>query len=90
MNLETILGAICIYVLIAIAFSGLYAWVNELEPTGFFAQKIQPENIDFLYFSFTTITTVGFGDLGLKGDDTFQTRAVIVCHGVTPLGIVGF
>jgi len=62
-NLETILGAICIYVLIAIAFSGLYAWVNELEPTGFFAQKIQPENIDFLYFSFTTITTVGFGDL---------------------------
>ncbi len=32
-GLETILGAICIYVLIAIAFSGLYAWVNEVEPT---------------------------------------------------------
>jgi uncharacterized membrane protein len=62
-SLETILGAICIYVLIAIAFSGLYGWVNEVEPTGFFAQKIQPENIDFLYFSFVTITTVGYGDL---------------------------
>lgn len=62
-GLETILGAICIYVLIAIAFSGLYGWVNEVEPTGFFAQKIQPENVDFLYFSFVTITTVGYGDL---------------------------
>jgi hypothetical protein len=62
-SLETILGAICIYVLIGIAFSGLYGWVNEVEPTGFFAQKIQPENVDFLYFSFVTITTVGYGDL---------------------------
>jgi uncharacterized membrane protein len=63
-SLETILGAICIYVLIAIAFAGLYAWVNEVEPTGFFAQHIpNPQNIDFLYFSFVTITTVGYGDL---------------------------
>jgi uncharacterized membrane protein len=63
-GLETILGAICIYVLIAIAFSGLYAWVNEVEPSGFFAQHIpNPQNVDFLYFSFVTITTVGYGDL---------------------------
>ena len=63
-GLETILGAICIYVLIAIAFSGLYGWVNEVEPNGFFAQQIpNPQNVDFLYFSFVTITTVGYGDL---------------------------
>ena len=63
-SLETILGAICIYVLIAIAFAGLYGWVNEVEPTGFFAQHLaHPRNIDFLYFSFVTITTVGYGDL---------------------------
>jgi hypothetical protein len=62
-GLETILGAICVYVLIAIAFAGLYGAVNEAEPTGFFAQKIVPDNVDFLYFSFVTITTVGYGDL---------------------------
>jgi uncharacterized membrane protein len=63
-GLETILGAICIYVLIAIAFAGLYGWVNEAEPAGFFAQHIpDPQNVDFLYFSFVTITTVGYGDL---------------------------
>lgn len=62
-GLETILGSICVYVLIAIAFAGIYGAVNETEPTGFFAQKIEPNNVDFLYFSFVTITTVGYGDL---------------------------
>ena len=62
-GLETILGAICVYVLIGIAFAGIYGAVNEAEPTGFFAQKIEPDNVDFLYFSFVTITTVGYGDL---------------------------
>jgi uncharacterized membrane protein len=62
-TMETILGAICVYVLIAIAFAGIYAGVNDAEPTGFFAQQIVPNNVDFLYFSFVTITTVGYGDL---------------------------
>ncbi|HLM17048.1 MAG TPA: ion channel [Acidimicrobiia bacterium] len=62
-GLETILGSICVYVLIAIAFAGIYGGVNETEPAGFFAQKIVPNNVDFLYFSFVTITTVGYGDL---------------------------
>jgi uncharacterized membrane protein len=62
-GLETILGAICVYVLIGIAFAGIYGGINEAEPTGFFAQKIEPNNVDFLYFSFVTITTVGYGDL---------------------------
>jgi uncharacterized membrane protein len=62
-GLETILGAICVYVLIAIAFAGIYGGINEAEPSGFFAQKVEPNNVDFLYFSFVTITTVGYGDL---------------------------
>lgn len=62
-TLETILGAICVYVLIAIAFAGIYAGVNDAERTGFFAQQVVPNNVDFLYFSFVTITTVGYGDL---------------------------
>lgn len=62
-GIETILGAICVYVLIAIAFAGIYGAINEAEPTGFFAQKVEPTNVDFLYFSFITLTTVGYGDL---------------------------
>jgi uncharacterized membrane protein len=62
-GLETILGSICVYVLIAISFAGIYGAVNEAEPNGFFAQQIEPNNVDFLYFSFITQTTVGYGDL---------------------------
>jgi hypothetical protein len=57
-GLETILGAICIYVLIAIAFAGLYGWVNEAEPAASSRSTSRPADIDFLYFSFVAITTV--------------------------------
>ena len=62
-SMETILGALCVYVLLGIAFAGIYAGINDFEPTGFFAQPGPKTNVDFLYFSFITQTTVGYGDL---------------------------
>jgi hypothetical protein len=62
-GVETILGAICIYVLLGIGFAGIYAGINDFEAAGFFAQPGPKSNVDYLYFSFVTITTVGFGDL---------------------------
>lgn len=67
-GVETILGAICIYVLLGIAFAGIYAGINDFEATGFFAQPGPKTNVDFLYFSFVTITTVGYGDLTAGSD----------------------
>ena len=61
---ETILGAVCVYVLLGMAFAGIYAGVDDVEQGGFFAeQNVAATNVDFLYFSFITITTVGYGDL---------------------------
>jgi uncharacterized membrane protein len=62
---ETILGAVCVYVLLGIAFSGIYAAIDDAEHGGFFAQTqaTTTSNVEFLYFSFITMTTVGFGDL---------------------------
>jgi voltage-gated potassium channel len=68
-GMETILGALCIYVLLGIAFAGIYAGINDAEPLGFFAQPGPKSNVDFLYFSFITQTTVGYGDLS-PGTDT--------------------
>jgi Ion channel len=62
-GLETILGALCVYVLLGIAFAGIYAAINDVEKVGFFAQPGPKSNVDFLYFSFITQTTVGYGDL---------------------------
>jgi Ion channel len=62
-GVETVLGALCVYVLLGITFAGIYAGINDFEPTGFFAQPGHRSNVDFLYFSFITQTTVGYGDL---------------------------
>jgi hypothetical protein len=65
---ETVLGAICVYVLLGIAFAGIFAAINEIESGGFFVQTHTPTFIDFLYFSFVVLTTLGFGDLTPKVD----------------------
>lgn len=63
-----ILGAVAAYLLIAAAFAFLYNIVDLLIPGSFtpFPGKggIMPGQQDaFLYFSISTITTVGFGDI---------------------------
>jgi uncharacterized membrane protein len=68
-GMETILGALCVYVLLGIGFAGIYAAINDVERLGFFAQPGPKTNVDFLYFSFITQTTVGYGDLS-PGTDT--------------------
>jgi drug/metabolite transporter (DMT)-like permease len=66
-DIHTVLGAICVYVLIGMIFSFIYAAVGEIEGT-FFAQTQHATLPDFLYFSFVTQTTVGYGDLSASGD----------------------
>jgi hypothetical protein len=60
---ETILGAICVYVLLGLAFAGIYGGMNDIEGGKFFVQHVSDNSIDFLYFSFVVLTTLGFGDL---------------------------
>ncbi|MGZ8734854.1 MAG: potassium channel family protein [Acidimicrobiia bacterium] len=62
-NLETILGAVCAYMLIGIAFATVYALMDSLGDARFFAQEQTHDPVKFLYFSFIVLTTVGFGDL---------------------------
>jgi ion channel len=62
-DLETILGAICSYLLIGIAFASIYGMLQTVGSENFFAQPGSHERIDFLYFSFIVLTTTGFGDL---------------------------
>ena len=60
---ETILGAICAYVLIGLLFAFLYLAVNELRGEPFFAQPGEHAQGEYMYFSFVALTTLGFGDL---------------------------
>ena len=60
---ETILGALCIYVLLGLLFAFLYLATFELRDGPFFAQGGDHAQSEFVYFSFVTLTTLGFGDL---------------------------
>ena len=57
---ETIIGAVCAYLLIALAFSYVFLWVDILGGP-FFGQS-EPST-SFPYFSLVTITTLGYGDI---------------------------
>jgi hypothetical protein len=57
----TVMGAVSAYLLIPVAFFYLFTSV-ELVQSGFFFGTEQPTT-SFMYFSLTTITTVGYGDL---------------------------
>jgi hypothetical protein len=62
-NAETIMGAVCAYMLIGIAFASLYGLLDRLDTRHFFAQGQTTDPVKYLYFSFIVLTTVGFGDL---------------------------
>src|SRR4051794_14275652 len=59
---ETVLGALCTYVLVGLLFAFAYLAINSLGDS-FFAQPGKHEQSEFLYFSFVALTTLGFGDL---------------------------
>ena len=67
-NAETIMGAVCAYLLIGIAFAALYALLDRLDTQYFFAQGQTTDPVKYLYFSFIVLTTVGFGDLSPATD----------------------
>jgi Ion channel len=60
---ETVLGALCAYVLVGLLFAFVYLAVSELRDGPFFAQAGLHGQSEYLYFSFVALTTLGFGDL---------------------------
>ena len=60
---ETVLGALCSYVLVGLLFAFVYLAVNDLSGDPFFAQPGPHSQSEYVYFSFVALTTLGFGDL---------------------------
>ena len=60
---RTILGLLSVYLLIGMTFAALFATIAVISDEPFFAQTKTAEPVDFTYFSFVTLSTVGYGDL---------------------------
>jgi voltage-gated potassium channel len=65
---HTVLGAICFYVLLGMLWAFIYLTLGTASSEPFFAQTDPATTSDYLYFSFVTLTTVGYGDLTAVGD----------------------
>jgi len=59
---STILGALCIYLLLGLFFAYLFSAVGTVSG-GFFTGQPEAAIVDYLYFSYASLTTVGYGDL---------------------------
>jgi ion channel len=60
---RTILGAISVYAVLGILFTFIYGMVDRIQGGSFFEGVLQPQSSDFLFFSYTTLTTTGYGNL---------------------------
>jgi Ion channel len=67
-TLHTMFGVLCIYLLIGMLFAFADGLVGDVLSEPFFASGINADISDYLYFSFATLTTVGYGDLTAATD----------------------
>jgi hypothetical protein len=68
-TVHTMIGVLCVYLLMAISFAYLFAVIGEVGSEPFFSQGEEWNQLaDYLYYSLITITTVGMGDLTPASD----------------------
>ena len=60
---RTILGAVCVYVTLGLLFAFAYVSIDRLQDGPFFGAGVKLESGDYLFFSMTTLTTTGYGNL---------------------------
>jgi Ion channel len=65
---QTVLGALCLYLLAGMFFAFLYGTVAALTDGPFFSGSVRGSSLDVVYFSFVTLATVGYGDVTAATD----------------------
>jgi Ion channel len=67
-TVQSIYGALSAYLIIGLMFAAFYGAIEHLQAGDFFVNG-QPANTQtFQYFSFTTLTTLGYGDFTAAGN----------------------
>ena len=59
---RTVLGLLSVYLLMGMTFAALFTAIAVISDEPFFAETKTAEPVDFTYFSYVTLATVGYGD----------------------------
>jgi ion channel len=60
---RTILGAVSVYIIFGLLFTFLYVAIDRLQSGPFFGAGVHLGTGDYVFFSITTLTTTGYGNL---------------------------
>jgi len=69
---EVVEGAVCVYILLGVAWACLFSLIETLHPGAFQLPSLRTSSVlpvvvearqRFVYYSFVTLTTVGYGDI---------------------------
>jgi hypothetical protein len=61
---DVVMGAVCAYFLIGIIWAYIYSFLEKASPGAFsLPGGMSPSPMNFIYYSFITLTTVGYGDI---------------------------
>ena len=74
-RLAAVMGVLSFYMLLGMVFAFSYGAIDDFGHEPVFADGVAADASACLYFSFTTLTTVGFGDI-VAGTDLGRTVAV--------------
>lgn len=89
---DKIFGAVAAYVLIAFTFASLFGLLQLIQPNAFYVQMVnEPDGhlgwADLMYFSFTILTSTGFGEITPV---TNMARSLVVIEQVLGVMYVAF
>ena len=86
---DDLIGAVCGYLMTGIAWGNFYVMIHYFEPNAFqmsparMAEAVDPHSVRFVfnYFSFVTLTTVGYGDIVPIGSIASTVSWLEACFG---------
>jgi Ion channel len=61
-TVQAVAGALAIYLSVGLLFAAVIGFVARVDHAAYFAQGTDGSSSDRVYFSFTVLTTTGFGD----------------------------
>jgi len=76
-NLNTMAASLAAYLLLGLIFASAYRFVQIVEPPMFGQSNVN--GFTYIYFSYVTLTTIGYGDFTAHGDGG---RAVAILEGL--------